>query len=83
RNADRRSVTVTLPNNQMKSTKQFLCFRSYPTVKSGSTITLKMDVEKVQKDLEPKEKVDWEATVSKGLSTLMSTLSIVLLLQRL
>jgi len=83
RNADRRSVTVTLPNNQMKSTKQFLCFRSYPTVKSGSTITLKMNAEKVEKELEPKEKIDWESTVSKGLSTLMSTLSIILLLQRL
>ncbi|MFA7043668.1 MAG: SLBB domain-containing protein, partial [Bacteroidales bacterium] len=83
RNADHKSVTVTLPNNQMKSTKQFLCFKNYPTVKSGSTITLKMDADKVEKELKPKEKVDWESTLSKGLSTLISTLSIILLMQRL
>ena len=83
RNADRNSVTVTLPNNQMVSTKHFLFFRNYPTVESGATISLQMDTKKMEKELEPREKVDWERTLQTGLSTLMSTLSIVLLLRSL
>lgn len=82
-NADRRSVTATYPNNQMQSTKQFLFFRIYPTVQPGTMITLKMDPDKIAEDLKPKEKVDWEATISKGLATLMSTLSVILLLKSL
>ena len=81
--ADRNSVTVTLPNNEMRSTRHFLFFRNYPTVESGSTITMKMDVEKINKDLQPTEKQDFETTMAKSLSMLMSTLSIILLLQRL
>jgi len=84
KNADRNSVTVILPNNQMVGTSKFLIFfRDYPTVQSGSVISLKMNKEKVEKELEPKEKVDWESTVSKGLATLMSTLSVILLLRSL
>jgi len=83
KNADHRSVTVTYANNQMESTKQFLFFRQYPTVEPGSIITLKMDPEKIEGELKPKEKIDWESTLAKGLSTLMSTLSIILLMQRL
>ncbi len=84
KNTDRNSVTVTYPNNQMQSTKRFLIvFNDYPTVQPGSIITMKMDPEKIEAELNPKEKIDWESTVAKGLSTLMSTLSIILLLQRL
>ena len=84
KNADRNSVTVTLPNNQMICTKRFLIFfNNYPTVRSGATISMKMDVERVKKDLEPKDKVDWEGTISKSLATLMSTLSVILLLRSL
>jgi len=84
KNADRNSITVTYSNNQMQSTKRHLVFfNAYPTVEPGSFITLKMDPDKIEAELKPKEKIDWEATLSKGLSTLMSTLSIILLLQRL
>jgi len=80
---DRNSVTVTYPNNQMQATKHFLFFRIYPRVESGSTITMKMDAEKIKLEAEPNQKLDIETTVSKGLSVLMSTLSVILLLQRL
>jgi len=84
KNADRSSVVVTYPNNQMQSTKRYLVFfNNYPTVQPGSIITLKMNKDKVEAELKPKEKIDWEETLSKGLSTLMSTLSIILLMQRL
>jgi len=84
KNADRNSLVVTYPNNQMQSTKRFLIFfNNYPTVQPGSIITMKMNKEKVEAELKPKEKIDWEESLSKGLSTLMSTLSIILLMQRL
>lgn len=83
KNVDRNSVSVTYPNNQMQSTKSILFFKKYPPVEPGSTITMMMDDEKMQEELKPKEKVDWEGIISKGLSTLMSSLSIILLLRQL
>lgn len=84
KNADRNSVTITLPNNQTVATKRFLgIFRDYPTVKAGSTITMVMSKEKIEAELKPKEKVDWEGITARGLSTLMSTLSIIMLVQQL
>jgi protein involved in polysaccharide export with SLBB domain len=77
--ADRNSVTVTLPNNQMVSTKRFLFFRDYPTVKSGSTITLQMKPPKVETAPAEKKKVDWDAIWTKTLafSTTMVTLLVL------
>jgi hypothetical protein len=83
RNADHKSVTVTYPNNQMESTKRFFWIYKYPKVVPGSLITMNMDAEKVKQELEPEKKVDIETTVSKSLSTITSTLSIILLLERL
>jgi len=83
KNADRNSVTVTFLNNQMKCTRRFLFFHCYPTVESGSTITMQMDAVKIEAAQKPKEKLDLESTLAKGLSTVMATLSIVMLLQKL
>lgn len=83
KNADKKSVIVTLPNNQNIGTKRFLGFNKYPKVLPGSTIRLKMDDEKQRKLLEPKEKLDLETTLSKSLSTLTSILSVILLVERL
>jgi protein involved in polysaccharide export with SLBB domain len=83
KNADKKSVVVTLPNNQNIGTKRFLGFNIYPKVLPGSTIRLKMDDEKQRKSLEPKEKVDLESTISKSLTTLTSILSVILLVERL
>ena len=83
KNADKKSVIVTLPNNQNIGTKRFLGFNIYPKVLPGSTIRLKMDDEKQRKLLEPKEKVDLETTLSKSLTTLTSILSVILLVERL
>lgn len=83
KNADKKSVVVTLPNNQNIGTKRFLGFNKYPKVLPGSTIRLKMDDEKQRKSLEPKEKLDLETTISKSLSTLTSIISVILLVERL
>lgn len=81
--ADKRSVTITLPNNQTVSTTRVLGINFYPVVRPGSTVSVLMDTEKQRELTEPKEKMDLETTLSKSLSVLTSTLSVIILMQRL
>lgn len=81
--ADRRSVTVTMPNGQMLGTTSFLGIKKYPTVEPGGVITMKMDTDKQEKLDKPKEKIDWGAELRGTLSALTSVVSIVLLAERL
>lgn len=82
--ADRKSVTVTFPNNQSESTRMLLGFiPSYPTVEPGGVITMQMDEKKLEKSETPKEKIDWKNGLYESLSLLTSVLSIVVLLQRI
>ena len=81
--ADRNSVTVTLPNYESESVRRFFWIRKYPTVQPGGTITMQMNAEKVKKDAEPKEKKDLESTLSKGLSTILSVVSIIMVARNL
>ena len=84
--ADRKSVTVTLPNNQSKGTKQFI-FRATPVVEPGSVITLSMDQDKIdnhnRKIEEPKTKVDFESVAAKTLSGVTSIVSVIILSRNL
>jgi protein involved in polysaccharide export with SLBB domain len=80
--ADRNSVTVTLPNNQMRSTKKFLFIRSYPTVESGSIISMQMKpIEIVEK--KEKKPVDWNAIWSSTMAATTTLISIFLLIDRM
>ena len=83
KDADRNSVTVTLPNNQTVGTTRFLGIRNYPTVEPGSVITMRIDNEKREKIETPKEKIDWGAELRSTLSALTSTVSLILLIDRL
>ena len=84
--ADRKSVTVTLPNNQSKGTKQFI-FRATPIVEPGSVITLKMNKDKIddhnRKIEEPKTKTDIESVAAKTLSSVTSIISVIILSRNL
>jgi len=82
--ADRSTVTVTLPNNQMEGTTVgFLWIRKYPKVKPGSTITMTLNEKRVKKAVEPKEKVNW-ATVSAQTTAAATTLvSLIALIKTL
>lgn len=81
--ADRSSVTVTMPNNQCEATKTFLGIHNYPTVEPGGVITVAIDEKKREKIEKPKEEVDWNATLARCLTTLTSTVSLIVLIQRL
>ena len=81
--ADRRSVTVTMPNGQMLGTTTFLGIKKYPTVEPGGVITMKIDDEKREKLEKPKEKIDWGVELRNTLSAMTSVFSIILLAERL
>jgi hypothetical protein len=81
--ADRRSLTVTLPNYQTVGTKRVLGIRIYPKVEPGSTVTVTIDQQKKERIEKPKEKVDWERLASSTLSSLTSVTSMILLIERL
>ena len=81
--ADRRSVTVTMPNGQMIGTTTFLGIHKSPTVEPGAVITLKIDDKKQERIEKPKEKIDWGAELRSTLSAMTSVVSIVLLAERL
>lgn len=78
---DRNSVTVTLPNDQMRSTKHFLfMLRNYPNAKPGAIISMQMKPPK-EKPVEGK-KVDWENIWTKTVSTTTMALTLILMLQQ-
>jgi hypothetical protein len=80
--ADKRSVTVTLPNDQTLSTKRFLLFRNYPNAKPGAMIALQLKPPSPEK-LKPQEKVDWDNMLARLITTTTSVLTLILLLNQL
>ena len=76
------SITVTLPNDQMLSTKRFLFFfRNYPNPTPGSTISLQMKPPK-EKRAEG-SKTDWESISTRTTASLTAVLTLYLLVQQL
>ena len=81
--ANRNSVTVTLPNDQMLSTKHFLfVFRNYPNAVSGSTITMQMKPPKVER-IGDNKKTDWDNIMGRTATSVTSALTLYLLIQQL
>jgi len=79
---DRRSVTVTLPNNQMQSTKHFLfIFRSYPKAKPGSVISMQMKPPKEKRAEGGNNKLDQE--LARTTQALTAVLTLYLLVNQL
>ena len=82
--ANKNGVTVTMPNYQTEGTdRKLLGIRRYPTVQPGGVITVSIDQEKREKLETPKEKVNWNNTISQSISTLTSVISLIVLIDRL
>lgn len=79
---DRKSVTVTLPNDQMLRTKNVIFFKNYPNVEAGSIITMKMKPPKIEKTGENK-KVDWDNIIGRTSASITSTVTMYFLIQQL
>lgn len=79
--ANRNSVTVTLPNDQMLSTtRTFFVFRKYPRTKPGSIISLQM---KPPKEKQADGKTDWDSITGRTTASLTAVLTLYLLIQQL
>lgn len=79
--ADKRSVTVTMRNGQVKGTKRrMLVFNNYPTVKPGSTIAL--TYEPPEDPAEERERVDWDRVYARTMTGVTTLLSLIVLLDR-
>ena len=79
--ANRNSVTVTLPNNQMISTKHTLFFfKRYPSAQPGSMISLQM---KPPKETVEGKKTDWDAIIGRSTASLTATVTLFLLMRSL
>ena len=75
--ADRRSVTSTLKNGQVKSTKPLCGFiKRYPTVEPGAIVSMNLKPPKPPK-AEPDKKMDWQAFWQTTLTSLTAVLSIM------
>ena len=79
---NRNSVTVTLPNDQMLSTKRVLfLFRNYPNPKPGAIISMQMKPPK-EKPVEGK-KTDWDSISGRTTAALTTMLTLYLLVNQL
>lgn len=79
KNADKSSVTVTLKNGQVLSTRRVLFVRRYPKVQSGSTIQVALKPEKL-----PSESgFDYDQFLTRTAQTTTSLLTILLLIRQL
>lgn len=82
--ANKNSVSVTMPNNQSEGTTRGLFgIRRYPTVQPGGVITVSIDREKQIKLDTPKEKINWNNSITQSVSTMTSVISLVILLKQI
>lgn len=82
--ANKNSVNVTLPNNQqLGTTRGLFGIRRYPKVQPGSVITVSIDNEKQLKLNTPKEKINWNNSITQSVSTMTSVISLVILLKQI
>ena len=78
---DKSKITVEYPNGEVKRSKRYLFFRTYPEVKPGSKIRVgykKVDPEKKEGE---KRDIDWGGVLSDSIAQATTILSLILLLQ--
>ncbi len=82
KDADKNSVVVTLPNNQMRATKKFFLYRIYPRVEPGSVITLRMKPPVIP-DPTGKKGMDWDSFFARTLSATTALVALMVLAKQL
>lgn len=86
--ADKKSVTVIMPNGQVEAVKRGLFgIRIYPTVEPGSIISMRMNEEKIRdfnrEMAEPKQKFDIQDFLTRTVTVITSLASIIILASKL
>ncbi len=85
-NGQKKRITVEHPNGEIERTKNFIFFKSYPSVREGSIVSVGVKPPKKEKESrsgEPKEKVDWGRSLADGLAQATAVLSLILLVQQI
>ncbi len=72
-------ITVEQANGKIEKARSFLFFRSYPKVKKGARIKVGKKPEKVRKEREEKEPVDWNNVVRDVLAQATAIMTLILL----
>lgn len=81
--ADKGSVTTTLRNGQVRSTKRvLLIFKRYPHIEPGATIGMSLKPPKEPKT-EDKNKVDWDKIFNRTLSATTALIALMVLAKQL
>ena len=78
----RRLITVEHPNGELKKTKNFLFFKTYPKVRKGSVITVGRIPKKQKEKKKEREDIDWGRVLADSLAQATAILSLILLVQR-
>lgn len=82
----KRTTRGVLPNGEIKSTKRFLFFKSYPTVEPGSIVAVDAKPPRKQKKKRApkpdKEPFDWGQFARDTVAAATSVLTLILLLDR-
>jgi hypothetical protein len=78
--AVRSSVTLTLPDGRVISTRQFLFLRNYPTVEPGSVISLSRKPEKLQSE---GKGASLEQVLGTATQSVTTVLTLILLLRQI
>lgn len=81
-NADKGKTTVEYPTGEIKKSKRFLFFRSYPEVVPGSKIKVAYKKSENKEESE-KEDIDWGKVLSDSVAQATTVLTLILLIQRL
>jgi hypothetical protein len=79
--SNRSSVTLTLPDGRVESTRRFLFLRDYPTVAAGSTISMSKKPEKIAGD--GNKDFNLEKVLSTTTQSVSTLLTLLLLLRQI
>lgn len=81
-NADHKKITVRDANGKISKTKNYLLFKTYPSVKPGSEIVVGFKEKESKKEgNQEKENVKWGEVLANSIAQASAILSLILLIQ--
>jgi protein involved in polysaccharide export with SLBB domain len=79
----RNRISVALPNGQLKRTKGFGPFRSYPKVEPGSVVSVGPKPPKRERPERPESTRNWKDTLAESVAAATSILTLIVLLRQI
>ena len=76
-------ITVELPNGQLKRTRGFGPFKTYPKVEPGSVVTVGPKPPKKERPERPESTRSWKDTLAESVATATSILTLIVLIRQI